>query len=74
MDKNHKHVLRMRDLPAKTGLGRSTLYQLIKRGFFPTGFALTPCGRARGWFVEDVDGFLAGRASGSEKLSKGEKQ
>lgn len=61
--KNHcSRVLRMRDLPDKTGLGRSTLYLLMQRGIFPAGFLLTPYGRARGWFEADVDRFLCERA------------
>lgn len=68
--KNHcSRVLRMRDLPDKTGLGRSTLYLLIQQGHFPAGFLLTPYGRARGWFEEDVDGFLTGRAAASGGLA-----
>jgi prophage regulatory protein len=51
-------VLRMRDLPAKTGLGRSTIYLLIQQGKFPSGFILTRDGRARGWLEHEVDDFL----------------
>lgn len=61
--KERVSVLRMRDLTAKTGLGRSTLYLLMQRGQFPPGFLLTPGGRARGWLARDVERFLARRAA-----------
>ena len=66
-------VLRMRDLPVKTGLGRSTIYLLIHQGKFPGGFILTPGGRARGWFEHEVDAFLNQLAhfSGAQQHSKG---
>ena len=51
-------VLRMRDLPEKTGLGRSTIYLLINQGKVPAGFILIPGGRARGWLEHEVDAFL----------------
>jgi len=57
-------VLRMRDLPQKTGLGRSTIYLLIQQGKFPSGFLLTPGGRIRGWLEREIDDFLSRLAGG----------
>jgi prophage regulatory protein len=46
-------IIRKRDLPAYTGLRRTSIEELIKRGEFPKPIPLSDSGRAIGW-VEHV--------------------
>ena len=57
-------ILRMRDLPHKTGFRPSTLYALIADGKFPRPFKLTPGGRAAGWNEAVIDAWIAARMEG----------
>jgi len=54
-------ILRMSDLPHKTGFRPSTLYALIADGKFPKPFKLTPGGRAAGWNEAVIDAWIAER-------------
>lgn len=47
----HK-LLRLADVMAATGLGRTSLYDLMARGDFPRPVPLTP--KARGWLESEV--------------------
>lgn len=49
-------VLRMKGMPERCGLSRSALYQKIKEGSFPRGFALSA--RAVGWLESDVEDWI----------------
>lgn len=63
-------VLRLRDVQQLTKLGRSTLYELLKRGgprydaSFPRPFALGP--RARGYSQAEVLAWLEQKAAQRE--------
>ena len=47
-----RRILRLPDVMAQTGLSRSTIYEMIGRGEFPSQFNLGP--RAVGWSSKDV--------------------
>jgi prophage regulatory protein len=51
--------LRRRQVQTRTGLSRSTIYQYIKDGVFPTPVPLGP--RAVGWLESDVSEWIAAR-------------
>ena len=58
------NVLRLPQVKAKTGLGRSTIYAQEEAGVFPPSFCLGP--RAVGWIESEVDAVLAtARAAGA---------
>lgn len=52
-------ILRLDDVRRVTGLSKTAVYGLIKRGAFPRPIQLTP--RAVGWRVADVDEWVASR-------------
>ena len=54
-------ILRIRDVCARTGLARSTVYSLAARGEFPSPIRLTDSGKATGWRSDEVDAWLAER-------------
>lgn len=54
-----RRTLRRSAVLAKTGLSRTTLYNLEKAGDFPVHFMLTP--RCAVWFEDEVDAWLEGR-------------
>ena len=56
-------VLRMKDLPPKTRLGTSTIYELIANGKFPAPFKIVPGGRASGWLESTIDAWLEARSA-----------
>jgi len=66
MKQNTKRILRMKDLPSKTGFQPSTLYGFIAKGKFPAPFKLVPGGRAAGWLESTIDEWLAAQAKQHE--------
>jgi prophage regulatory protein len=69
MDQNTKRILRMKDLPSKTGFQPSTIYEFIAKGKFPAPFKLVPGGRAAGWLENTVDDWIAAQAEHHELVS-----
>ena len=69
MDQNTKRILRMKDLPSKTGFQSSTIYEFIAKGKFPAPFKLVPGGRAAGWLENTVDDWIAAQAEHHELVS-----
>jgi prophage regulatory protein len=51
--------LRRKQVEARTGLSRSTIYLYIKNGIFPKPVALGP--RAVGWLESDIGDWIAER-------------
>lgn len=49
-------ILRLKQVMARTGLGRSTIYQMIEAGTFPQQYKLGA--RAVGWSEEDIDKWI----------------
>lgn len=54
-------ILRRKQVEARTGLARSTIYQYMKDGIFPPPVALGP--RAVGWLESDVTQWISHRVS-----------
>ena len=69
MDQNTKRILRMKDLPSKTGFQPSTIYEFIAKGKFPAPFKLVPGGRAAGWLENTVDDWITAQAEQHELVS-----
>ena len=55
----HHCILRRKQVEARTGLSRSTLYARIKAGTFPAPVSLGP--RAVGWIESDVQRWVSDR-------------
>lgn len=55
----HERILRRPEVEEFTGLRRSTIYDLIKRGTFPQSVQLT--GSSVGWRLSDVESWIASR-------------
>lgn len=56
-------ILRRRQVEARTGLSRSTIYERIRAGKFPPSISLG--GKAVGWIEADIAAWLAGVVSAS---------
>lgn len=52
-------ILRRKQVEARTGLARSTIYDQVRAGTFPAPISLGP--RAVGWVEAEIDGWLAAR-------------
>ncbi|MCC7000883.1 MAG: AlpA family transcriptional regulator [Gemmatimonadaceae bacterium] len=69
MNTNVRHpgstILRLRNVQARTGLARSTIYQRMKCGEFPVQISLGP--RSVGWLESDIEAWIASRVEGSRK-------
>jgi len=52
-------ILRRKQVQARTGLARSTMYQQIQDGTFPRPIPLGP--RAVGWLESDISDWIAER-------------
>ena len=50
-------LLRRPAVQDRTGLGRSSMYERIKSGTFPSPIRLAP-GRAVGWLESDIDSWI----------------
>lgn len=53
-------ILRRKQVEARTGLARSTIYQYMKDGVFPKPVQLGP--RAVGWIEADISTWISQRA------------
>lgn len=60
---NRENLLRRRDVEARTGLSRSTIYELIQSGRFPPPIPLV--GRTVAWRESSVDKWIAERIAAS---------
>lgn len=56
-------ILRRKQVEARTGLSRSTIYQRIADGTFPKAVNLG--GRAVGWLESEIEDWLAQRVNAS---------
>jgi prophage regulatory protein len=64
-------ILRIRDVQARTGLSRPTLYKLIQQGRFPSGLDLLGTGRAVGWTEASIVGWINERVQANQKAAGG---
>lgn len=56
-------ILRLSDVKARTGLARSTIYDRIKAGSFPSQVSLGA--RAVGWLESDIEAWISGQVKRS---------
>ena len=56
---NAKTIWRLPVVMARTGLGRSSIYDKIGKGGFPEPINLGP--RAVGWIADEVEGWITAR-------------
>ncbi len=61
-------ILRRKQVEARTGLSRSTIYQRIKEGAFPEAINLGA--RAVGWVESEIDEWLSQQIQRSRKSGK----
>jgi len=59
-------VLRRRQVEARTGLGRSSIYALIADGQFPAPIRLSA--NTVGWLEHEIDGWIAERTKVSRTV------
>lgn len=52
-------LLRIADVQARTGISRSQLFELIRRGEFPKPIPLV--GRTRAWVESDISAWITNR-------------
>lgn len=57
-------ILRRKEVEARTGLSRSTIYLHISKGTFPKPISLGP--RAVGWIESEIDAWFASRIEGRD--------
>lgn len=63
MHQKSEYIIRLRRVIEKTGLSRSTILALEKRGDFPKKISLSP--RTMGFLESEVDAWIAGRVTAS---------
>ncbi len=56
-------LLRRPQVQRRTGLSRSTIYELMSAGKFPTSIQLTD--RSVGWLAHEIDDWIASRVAQS---------
>jgi prophage regulatory protein len=64
----HQRILRLREVCALTGLGRSFIYQLQADGRFPQRIKLGA--RAVGWVADEVQKWLSDRIAESRRCPR----
>lgn len=69
METKPRRTLRREDLLKKTGLSRTSQFNLEKAGDFPKRFKLTP--RCAVWFEDEVDAWLEERQRSAIKAAMG---
>lgn len=60
-------ILRRKQVEARTGLSRSTIYERIRAGTFPAPVSLGA--KAVGWIEAEIDGWLAAQVEKSRKAA-----
>ena len=60
-------ILRRKQVEARTGLSRSTIYDRIKAGTFPAPVSLGE--KAVGWIESEVDAWLTARMQASREAA-----
>ncbi len=63
-------ILRRPEVEARTGLSRSTLYELIQQGKFPKPIPLADSGKAVGWIDDEVNDWISERIRSARSGSK----
>jgi prophage regulatory protein len=58
-----QRILRLPEVKAKTGFGRSTIYSLMASGEFPRSIRIGA--RAVGWLESDIDQWIETRRAGA---------
>jgi prophage regulatory protein len=61
-------ILRRREVEARTGLSRSTIYLRIAEHSFPSSISLG--GRAVGWVEDEIEAWLQQQLAASRKATK----
>jgi prophage regulatory protein len=56
-----ERVIRLAEVMHRTGLARTTIYDMISRNEFPSGFPIGA--RAVGWLASEIADFIAVRAA-----------
>lgn len=65
MKPNGERFLRLDDVLYKTGLGRSTVYELIKKGEFPNSIKLTSTQVA--WLESEIENWIKNKVEQHRK-------
>ncbi len=65
-------ILRRKQVEARTGLARSTIYQYIKDGVFPKPVQLGP--RAVGWVESDISAWIGQRIAGANPVRRADRE
>ncbi|MCK6413883.1 MAG: AlpA family transcriptional regulator [Azonexus sp.] len=60
-------VIRRRQVEAKTGISKTTIYAGIAAGTFPAPIQLTGGNYAVGWLEHEIDAWIAGRVAARDK-------
>jgi len=60
-------ILRRPQVQARTGLARSTIYELVSAGRFPAPIRLSD--RTVGWLESEIEGWIASRVTQSRRTS-----
>jgi predicted DNA-binding transcriptional regulator AlpA len=66
MPETLRRIIRVRDLPQWTGLGRTRNQELIASGELPKPFLLTENGRSKGLFEDDLIAWQKRRSTVTE--------
>jgi predicted DNA-binding transcriptional regulator AlpA len=61
-----QRLFRLKDLPAFTGLRRTTIIELVEKNEFPEAVPLTDGGRAKGWLEADLINWQQARIAARE--------
>jgi len=65
----NQKICRLRDVIARTGLPRSTIYELISRNEFPSQINLGP--RSVGWIEKEIEDWIDRRIEASRRCEIG---
>ena len=64
-----RHFLRLPDVKRQVGLGRSAIYEKVKRGEFPAPVSLGA--RAVAWLSDEIAAWMDARVDASRKTTGG---
>ena len=65
---NYKTIWRLPEVMTRTGLSRSTIYELIRQDQFPSQIGLGP--RAVGWVANEIEEWIEARIDESRTCGR----
>lgn len=63
----HPRIIRLQEVIRRVGMGKTSVYEALKRGLFPAQAKQLNGSRSAGWFEDEIDKYLAARRNDRQR-------